>query len=143
LYTYLSAGAIGRELRNESICWVGQYFDEMAAEPSFLELPCAEVAALVAPDSVESQEEVVFAAVLAWVKEDEVGRKIELDRLLPLVQFPLMKGPATAMMTEPLVAQHSLAARDAPRVRPAPTSRWLPRRGLCRGSLSRPMHALT
>jgi hypothetical protein len=57
---------------------------------------------------VESQEEFVFAAVLAWVKEDEAARKAELDRLLPLVRFPLMKEPAAAMMAEPLVATHAL-----------------------------------
>jgi hypothetical protein len=57
---------------------------------------------------VESQEEDVFAAVLAWVKEDEAARKAELDRLLPLVRFPLMKEPAAAMMAEPLVATHRL-----------------------------------
>ena len=43
------------------------------------ELSGAQVAALVAPDSVESQEEDAFAAVLARVKEDEAGRKAELD----------------------------------------------------------------
>ena len=57
---------------------------------------------------MESQEEDVFAAVLAWVKEDEAARKAELDRLLPLVRFPLMKEPAAAMMAEPLVATHAL-----------------------------------
>ena len=58
---------------------------------------------------MESQEEDVFAAVLAWVKEDEAARKAELDRLLPLVRFPLMKEPAAAIMAEPLVAKHALA----------------------------------
>ena len=57
---------------------------------------------------MESQEEDVFAAVLAWVKEDEAARKAELDRLLPLVRFPLMKKPAAAIMAEPLVAKHAL-----------------------------------
>ena len=57
---------------------------------------------------MESQEEDVFAAVLAWVKEDEAAHKAELDRLLPLVRFPLMKEPAAAIMAEPLVAKHAL-----------------------------------
>jgi hypothetical protein len=106
---HLSAGAIGRELRDKGIQWVAQHFDEMAAEPAFLALSGAEIAALVAPDSVESEEEAIFAAVLAWVKEDEVARKAELGRLLPLVRFPLMKEPATAMQAEPLVTGHALA----------------------------------
>ena len=50
---HYSAGAICRELRDSSILWVGAHFDEVAAEPSFLALSGAEVAALVAPDSVE------------------------------------------------------------------------------------------
>jgi hypothetical protein len=45
-------------------------------------------------DDVESPEEDVFAAVLAWVKEDEAARKAELDRLLPLVRFPMMADSA-------------------------------------------------
>jgi hypothetical protein len=74
-----------------------------------LELPVSEVATFVASDNLEVKEEDVFAAVLAWVKEDEVARKAELDRLLPLVRFPLMKAPAVAMEAEPLVAQHPRA----------------------------------
>ena len=98
-----SAGSCGTRVANFS-----KHFDEMAAEPSFLALSGAQVATLVAPDSVESEEEAVFAAVLAWVKEDEAARQAELDRLLPLVRFPLMKEPATAIMAEPLVAKHAL-----------------------------------
>ena len=36
---------------------------------------------------------------------------MELDRLLPLVRFSLMKEGARAIMAEPLVAQHALAAQ--------------------------------
>jgi hypothetical protein len=46
--------------------------------------------------------------VLAWVKEDAAARKAELDRLLPLVRFPLMKDAPAAMMEEGLVSQHPL-----------------------------------
>jgi kelch-like protein 24/35 len=66
-------------------------FGLVAAEPSFLELPVSEVASFVASDDLEASEEVVFEAVLAWVKGDEATRKTELDRLLPLVRFPLMQ----------------------------------------------------
>jgi hypothetical protein len=74
------------------------------SEPSFLEPPVSEFVSFVASDDLEASEEVVFEAVLAWVKEDEATRKTELDRLLPLVRFPRMKEPATAMQAEPLVA---------------------------------------
>jgi hypothetical protein len=69
-----------------------------------------EVASLVESGKLEVEEEDVFAAVMAWVKEDEAGRKAELVRLLPLVRFPMMAGGATAINTEPLVvAQQPLA----------------------------------
>ena len=48
-------------------------------------------------------------AVMAWVKEDHVSRKGELDRLLPLVRFPMMAKPGPVMMAEPMMAQHPLA----------------------------------
>ena len=38
-----------------------------------------------------------------------MARKVELDRLLPLVRFPLMKEPAMVMQAEPLVVMHSQA----------------------------------
>jgi hypothetical protein len=106
---HLSAGAIGRELWDKGRDWLNENFGLVAAEPSFLELPAAEVASFVASDDLEVKEEVVFEAVLAWVKADNAARKTELDRLLPLVRFPLMKEPALAMMAEPLVTQHSQA----------------------------------
>ena len=53
LGAHYSAGAICRELRDSSILWVDVHFDEVAAEPSFLALSGGEVAALMAPDSVE------------------------------------------------------------------------------------------
>jgi hypothetical protein len=103
LCEHLAAGALGRELRDKGSMWVGKHLEEVAAKPSLLELLGVEVAALVAPDNVDSQEEEIFAAVLGWVKKDKERRATELDRLLPLVRFPLMREHATAMMTEPLV----------------------------------------
>jgi hypothetical protein len=43
------------------------------------------------------------------VKEDEAGRKAELDRLLLLIRFPLMADAPSVIMSEPLVSQHPLA----------------------------------
>ena len=85
LGTHYEAGALGRELRDKSRSWMNKNFESVAAEPAFLQLPVAEVVALVEPDELEAKEKEVFAAVMAWVKESEVVRKRELDRLLPLV----------------------------------------------------------
>ena len=55
-------------------------------------------------DELEAKEEAAFEAITNWVKEDEAGRKAELDRLLPLVRFPLMTGAPAAMMGEALAS---------------------------------------
>jgi hypothetical protein len=83
----------------------------VAAEPSFLALPMAELAEVVGSDGLQTAEESVFKLVMNWVKQDEEARKGELDRLLPRVRVPLMTEGAIAMMAEPLVARHPLAAQ--------------------------------
>jgi len=88
LGAHLSAGEIGRDLQEKSRAWLHKNFGLVAAEPSFLQLPVAEIATVVESSNLESPEEEVFAAVMAWVKEDEAERKGELARLLPLVRFP-------------------------------------------------------
>jgi hypothetical protein len=100
---HLSVGARGRDLRDKSRAWLNKNVGLMAAEPSFRQLPATEVASLVESDELEVEEEDVFSAVMAWVKEDEAGRKAELTRLLPLVRFPMMADGATAINAEPLV----------------------------------------
>ena len=106
LGAHLAVGAFGRELRDKSRAWLNTNFGLVAAEPSFLALPAAEVAELVESDELEAKEEEVFGLIMNWVKEDEAGRKAELDRLLPLIRFPLMNEAALTMEAEPLVAQH-------------------------------------
>ena len=100
---HLSAGAIGRELRDKSRAWIDRNFALVVVEPCFLQLPVSELASLLESDNLESPEEDVFAAVMAWVKEDAAARKGELGRLLPLVRFPMMAAPGLLMMAEPLV----------------------------------------
>jgi hypothetical protein len=68
-----------------------------------LQLAVAEVASFVESDEIEAKEEDVFSAVMAWVKDDEAGRKAELAQLLPLVRFPMMADGALAIDAEPLV----------------------------------------
>ena len=109
---------IGRDLRDRSRRWLNKNLGLIVAEPAFLALPAAEVAELVESDDLEACEEEVFKLVMNWVKEDEEARTPELDRLLPLVRFPLMKEGARAIMAEPLVAQHPLAAQLVSETRP-------------------------
>ena len=100
---HLAVGAIGWELRDKSRAWLDKNFGLVVAEPSFMVLPAAEVAQLVESDELEAKEEVVFEAITNWVKEDEAGRKVELDRMLPLVWFPLMvKAPLLIMAVPPM-----------------------------------------
>jgi hypothetical protein len=93
-------------LEESSRAWLHKNFGLVAAEPSFLELAADDVASFVESDDLDVEEEEVFQAVIGWVKEDEAGRKAELDRLLPLIRFPLMNEAALTMEAEPLVAQH-------------------------------------
>jgi hypothetical protein len=110
LGAHLSAGEIGRDLRDKSRAWLNKNFGLVAAESSFLKLPVTEVVAYVESDELECPEEDVFAAVMAWVKKDEAERKGELSRLLPLVRFPMMADAPLLMKAEPVVvAQHPLA----------------------------------
>ena len=100
LGAHLSAGEIGNDLQDKSRAWLNKNFGLVAAEPSFLQLPVAEVAAYVESDELESPEEDIFAAVMAWVKEEEAGRKGHLGRLLPLVRFPMARrrGPSAILL---------------------------------------------
>jgi hypothetical protein len=108
---HLSASARGRDLRDKSRAWSNKNFGLtcMVAEAPFRQLPATEVTALVESDELEAEEEDVFAAVMAWVNEDEVERKGQLVRLLPLVRFPMMSDGALAIDAEPLVVAHPLA----------------------------------
>jgi hypothetical protein len=106
---HLSAGEIGRELHEKSRDWLNKNFGLVGSEPAFMRLAVGEVISVVESDELEVPEEDVFAAVMSWVKEDEVGRQEELGRLLPLVRFTTMQEAPLLMMAEPLVAQHPLA----------------------------------
>jgi hypothetical protein len=94
LETHLAVGAIGWELRDKSRAWLDKNFGLVAAKPSLL----------VASDELEAKEEEVFEAITNWVNEDEAGRKVELDHLLPLIRFPLMVKAPSAMMRGALVS---------------------------------------
>ena len=52
LGAHLAAGKIGRDLREKSRAWLNKNFGLVAAEPSFLQLPVAEVASCVDLDDL-------------------------------------------------------------------------------------------
>ena len=98
------------ELRHKSQqAWLNRNFGLVAAEPSFLAVPTAEVVELMELKEREGKEESVFECVVKWVKADEVGRKADLDRLLPLVRFPLMAGMCRQLSWWSRWCQHPLA----------------------------------
>ena len=57
-------GTCACNLRDKSRGWLQRNFGLVAAEPSFLVLPVAEVVALVESGDLEAKEEEVFAAVM-------------------------------------------------------------------------------
>jgi hypothetical protein len=103
-------------------------------------LPVDELASFVESDDLASPEEDVFAAVMAWVNEHQSSRVRELDRLLPLVRFPMMAKPGLVMAGGlhhhgPLAFQlllettkefaESAQAAECPRLRPRQGQRLL------------------
>ena len=85
-------------------------FGPVVSDPSFAAQEVEAVASLVDRDEVDAAEEEVFGAVVRWVQEDEGARVGALDRLLPLVRFPMMTSTADAAAAEPLFAGHRLCA---------------------------------
>ena len=108
---HLSDSAAGRELHDRSMAFMCDSFGPVVSDPSFLEAEAEAVASLVDRDELAVAEEEVFDAVVRWVKADEVARTGALDRLLPLVRFPLMKPVIAPLVAEPLFMQHLLAAQ--------------------------------
>ena len=87
-------------------------FGPVVEDPSFLAAEAEAVASLVDRGEVNAAEEGVFGAVMRWVKEDDRMRTGALDRLLPLVWFPMMAS-IEPMMAKPLFMQHPLGTQLA------------------------------
>ena len=85
-------------------------FGPVVEDPSFLAAEAEAVASLVDRGEVNAAEEGVFGAVMRWVKEDEVARVGALDRLLPLVRFPMLETPQE-VIAEPLFMQHPVGTQ--------------------------------
>ena len=82
-------------------------FGPVVSDPTFAAQEAEAVASLIDRDEVNAAEEEVFGAVLKWVKEDEGARVGALDRLLPLVRFPMMAS-VEPLLAEPLFAGHPI-----------------------------------
>ena len=107
LALHLSESAAGRELHDRSVAFMCESFGPVVADPSFAAQEAEAVASLIDQDEVDATEEEVFGAVVRWVRADEGARANDLDRLLPLVRFPMMASTAAAA-AEPLFAGHRL-----------------------------------
>ena len=104
---HLSESAAGRELHDRSVAYMCESFGPVVSDPSFAAQEAEAVASLIDRDEVEAAEEEVFGAVVRWVKADEGARANDMDRLLPLVRFPLMES-IMPLMAEPLFLGHPL-----------------------------------
>lgn len=68
-----------------------EHFMDVIRNQEFLLLPADEVCKLLASDDLNvPNEEVIFHALMAWIKNDVLSRKKDLPRLLSLVKLPLL-----------------------------------------------------
>ncbi|XP_044521925.1 kelch-like protein 35 [Gracilinanus agilis] len=95
-------------LAEESHRVVCQAFSEVSFQPEFLELELAQVAELLADDSlVVAREETVFEAAMRWVRHDPLARHRQLPCLLEQVRLPLL---APAYFLEKVEANEMIRA---------------------------------
>ncbi|MBN3299571.1 KLH33 protein, partial [Amia calva] len=78
------------ELAKKAEEFILSHFERVAARPKFLDLPAAQLAHLLAKDSLYVSSEVVFRVVVAWLEEEWGARLPFLAELLKQVRFPLM-----------------------------------------------------
>lgn len=85
-----AGGAHGHELKQQILAYVHQHFSECVAQPEFVELPFERIAELVSSDKLNVAEEGVLAAVRKWFEHDKGTRQRLLEKLVPLIRFPLL-----------------------------------------------------
>jgi len=91
IVTYELAHAHGiHELAERAREMMCRRFSAVSAHESFVDMPEGLLLDLVGADSLRAKEHLVLEAVLRWVRADEDLRVPALERLLPLVRFPLM-----------------------------------------------------
>ncbi|XP_074160193.1 kelch-like protein 35 [Sminthopsis crassicaudata] len=78
-------------LAEGSLRVVRQAFPQVSSQPEFLELELAQVAELLADESLGvAREEAVFEAAMRWVRHDPPARRGHLPGLLKKVRLPLL-----------------------------------------------------
>lgn len=85
-----TCGVHARGLHERCVAYTLEHFAACSAEPSFLDLPCEAVVALIGSDDLPVEEAEVLAAVRAWFDHDSAGRRGSLEALVPLVRWPLL-----------------------------------------------------
>lgn len=71
--------------------FIQQYFHEVSLSEEFSNLPFREVLDLVRRDELHvTSEEIVFEAVIRWVKKDPETRKEHMPVLLSKIRMPLL-----------------------------------------------------
>ena len=94
--------------------FIKKHFVNVVKSEMFLQLPLDKLINLVSDDELSvSSEEVVFKAVLAWVKFDEELRTESLPRLLQCVRMPLLTPQFLSDTVAPeRLIRESLECRD-------------------------------
>eukprot|EP01052_Picozoa_sp_SAG31_P020465 SAG31_NODE_1540_length_7954_cov_3.521961_5_plen_150_part_00 len=106
---FLSDSRSGRALLEKCCAWGCEKFVDLVADGGYIyRADAPSLALLIEQDELNADEELVFAAVVRWVKHDLPTRRQDLDVLLPLIRFRLMKSEEP-MMAELLFRQHPLA----------------------------------
>ncbi|XP_076062462.1 kelch-like protein 5 isoform X1 [Oratosquilla oratoria] len=79
------------ELHKVASSYTAEHFLEVMDHQEFVQLPTEECAKLLASDDLNvPSEEVIFQALLVWLKHDLEKRKQDMARLLGLVKLPLL-----------------------------------------------------
>ena len=104
-----AGGAHGHELKQRILAYVHEHFSECVAQPGFVELPCERIAELVSSDKLNVAEEGVLAAVRKWFEHDKGTRHRSLEKLVPLIRFPLLPVEVQLKLHEEPVMVHMMS----------------------------------
>ncbi|KAK3881543.1 hypothetical protein Pcinc_014015 [Petrolisthes cinctipes] len=79
------------ELHRLASKFTAEHFEDVMQHQEFVQLPPDEAARLLASDDLNvPSEELIFQALVLWLKHDLEGRNKEMARLLALVKLPLL-----------------------------------------------------
>ncbi|XP_069189619.1 kelch-like protein 5 isoform X2 [Procambarus clarkii] len=79
------------ELHRVASTYTAEHFQEVMQHQEFVQLPTEEAARLLASDDLNvPSEELIFQALVVWLKHDLETRTKDMSRLLGLVKLPLL-----------------------------------------------------